>query len=383
MKNKKELSIYVISFLIIIIISIISTLNQTNETKIPFDIQNPTPNGTMALYKVLENNGTNFHKIEEYEKINDIETNDQIGIVIINPTYISKKHIDELEKSKRNIIFINTQNFNSNQIKIDKNSSFETIKNNCQIKGLNKTTQISHSLYSLKTPQNINIPFEKNQKITKCFPIKNDNKTTYSLIEYQNQNNKITYISDGSIFTNKNITKNSNASLGLNYLGQYKKIYWHIAKHELVKHPPEEIKKQLLTPPAMNNIILISIIASVLFIIHKSTRLGKVVTEKLPVVSKFEENTIGKANLYRKNNDKEYTANILRTYYFQRVLKLLGLPKQTTKEDFIKKLSDTTNIKYAEIEKAYYNQRIETIQELNMLSLTLEKIEKKVKHGKQ
>lgn len=380
MKYKKEIFTYTLLLLIVILLSVWMFKSESKLSQVPFSPDNPKENGTMALSEVLRNKGTNLQIIDSIE--DTYYASEKDAIVVINPQNIPKDRLQELEENGYNdIFFMNTYNAQFQDIEEINSSKLTEIKAQCKTESFNTETKISGSFLSLKIDEEKISDSDIEYKINKCFPIELDGETSYAYIEKISDTYKTSYIADPSIFTNKEITKSSNAAVALNLFNKYKNIYWYMPTKAEFEDPSNAAPP--LTPSWAGQIFLLICIATIFLLLAKGKRLGFVIKENLPVVVKFEETNTGKANLYRKNNDQDYTANILRTYHIQKLAKLVRINPQINKEEFIRAVSEKANIKYEDVEKILYTQETQSNEELHVLSLSLESIEKKVKDGKQ
>ncbi|QPK94628.1 hypothetical protein HCQ94_02710 [Actinomyces sp. zg-332] len=383
MKTSKDKNVYILIALLLIIAFIVSMIFNNTKSSTPYAIDNPGKNGTMALSEVLREKSTYIKTINRVSNIKNISSKEDSAIVVLNPHMIPDKKLKTIENNKvKDIIFINTANANLSNIQTTFSSSTKPITSDCTLDFLNYKTKISHSLFSL-LPKNSSDSVS-NTNLAVCFPIKGKEGTSYALIQKKNANNTLTYISDGSIFTNGQITKEGNAALALNILNKYKTVYWYLPYLEDFSSPEEkQTGVNALLPPGTYQLVILLAIATLFYLSGKSIRLGKVVEEDLPVIVKHEDIIFSKANLYRKSNDQEYTANILRRYYKKKLSKLLIINERSSLEEFTNALAKKTGSSITDLEKIFFTQPIRSNEELNILSLNLESIEKRVKDGKQ
>ncbi len=372
--SKKEFAIYLSSIIPLIIISIILTTLFSNTTsEQPYAINNPNKNGTMALIQVLKNKKIEIEKIKNYSQLTQIKNSQKTATVIVNPNYIPKKSLQKIiTKTKNDLFLLNIINYKDNNVESDFKGKVDNIKSECKFEYINNKTKISHSLTSIHTSTST----EKN--IIKCFPTTNNN---YALIINKTKKQKIFYISDASIFNNKNITSASNASLALNMFSKYQKINWYTSDIT-DQYSMKKIENNPLTPPWAKNIIIITLISAILLLISKSKRLKPIAKENNITLTRSTDTTTGKANLYKKNNDQNYVAEIIRIYYLEKIKKILHLNNKLEKNEIIRILSNKINTKYEDLEKIFYTQPINSNEELTILSINLESIEQKVKNGK-
>jgi hypothetical protein len=124
--------------------------------------------------------------------------------------------------------------------------------------------------------------------------------------------------------TNRYLDEDGNAALALGLLGHHPDLIWYRPVPETVASeatPITELLPRWIAPFAWQ------LLAAALFAAWwRARRLGRVVTEPLPVVVRATETTEGRARLYRRGRARGHAADTLREAAATRLRHRLGLP---------------------------------------------------------
>ncbi|GGU33644.1 DUF4350 domain-containing protein [Lentzea flava] len=133
----------------------------------------------------------------------------------------------------------------------------------------------------------------------------------------------VTTIGFSSIFTNRDLDEEGNAALALALLGQYDRLVWYLPS---AADRSQQKSFTDLIPDGWKFGAWQLGIAAVVIALWRARRLGRVVTEPLPVVVRAAETVEGRARLYRRSHASGHAASVLRQASRDRLAGLLGLP---------------------------------------------------------
>lgn len=141
--------------------------------------------------------------------------------------------------------------------------------------------------------------------------------------------------------TNRYLDQEGNAALVLNLLGHHPDLIWYRPVAEELPEgqavPLSELLPDWVVPVAVQLGI-----AAVLVAWWRGRRLGRVVTEPLPVVIRAAEATEGRARLYRRGRARGHAAATLREAAAGRLQRRLGLPPDTESAALVAAVADRT-----------------------------------------
>ncbi|MEU0881642.1 DUF4350 domain-containing protein [Lentzea sp. NPDC005914] len=133
----------------------------------------------------------------------------------------------------------------------------------------------------------------------------------------------VTKIGFGAIFTNRDVDEEGNASLALSLLGQHERLVWYMPS---AADRSQQKSFTDLVPDGWKFGAWQLAVAAVVIALWRARRLGRVVTEPLPVVVRAAETVEGRARLYRGSHASSHAASVLRQASRDRLAPLLGLP---------------------------------------------------------
>jgi hypothetical protein len=177
---------------------------------------------------------------------------------------------------------------------------------------------------------------------TTCFPPGDDASTgAYGIAVRDGR--RVVVITDASLMTNARLAEDGNAALLLRALGHHERLTWYVPSFN-------ETGLEIPSGPALGDLLprgalvvgaqlLVVVLALALW---RGRRLGRVVTEPLPVTVRSSETTRGRARLYRRSRSLGHAAAGLRAGAARRAAARLGLPRSAGATDVIDALARAT-----------------------------------------
>ncbi|HET6151946.1 MAG TPA: DUF4350 domain-containing protein [Marmoricola sp.] len=137
----------------------------------------------------------------------------------------------------------------------------------------------------------------------------------------------VTLLGSADLLTNEQITHADNAAIALRLLGQNPRLIWYVPDPR-DQVAGDAVPFHTLLPHWLGPASLLAVIALIALILWRGRRLGRLVTEPLPVVITAIESTRSRGRLYRKAGDRAHAAAALRRATRVRIADHLGLPRQ-------------------------------------------------------
>lgn len=135
-------------------------------------------------------------------------------------------------------------------------------------------------------------------------------------------------------FTNRYLDQHGNASLVLGLLGRHAEVIWYRpVPEDFAGAQPQPLSE--LFPDWVIPAVWQVGIAALLAVWWRARRIGRVVSEPLPVVVPAAEATEGRARLYRRGRAREHAATTLREATSQRLRRRLALPPDAGAEALV------------------------------------------------
>ena len=190
---------------------------------------------------------------------------------------------------------------------------------------------------------------------------------------------RVTAIGDARVLANGTITDAGNAALALRMLGRHQDLTWYIPS--LSDTGSDTTSAPGLTDllPPITRVLALQLLLIVLVAgIWRARRLGRVVTEQLPVTVRSAETTRGRGRLYRRSRSYGHAAAALRAGAAARAAHRLGLPRSAGAHAVIDALALATGRASDEIAQLLYGPPPTDDAGLAQLARRLDELESEV-----
>lgn len=158
----------------------------------------------------------------------------------------------------------------------------------------------------------------------------------------------VTVVGFGAAATNRRLRDDDHAGILVRMLGATPHVVWlHAAAEDLVDNPPSDDEQ--VWPTWIGPAALLLGLAVVVLGLARGRRLGRLVTEPLPVVVRAVEATESRAELYRAATDRPRAAVVLRRATAVRLAQRLGVPEAAPPDVLVPVVADATGLSTAEV----------------------------------
>jgi hypothetical protein len=131
----------------------------------------------------------------------------------------------------------------------------------------------------------------------------------------------------GGILQNESVVQQANAAAAIRLLGGSDRLVWYHPGAADAADAATGQPKGLRLPDWFDPLVTLLAFGVALLALIRGRRLGRVVTEPLPVVVRASETTEGRGRLYRRANERARSVEILRAGTIRRLSHRLGLPR--------------------------------------------------------
>jgi hypothetical protein len=136
---------------------------------------------------------------------------------------------------------------------------------------------------------------------------------------------ELTVLADPGLLRNDRLAADGTAALALGLLGGHERVVWYLpSPGDAALSGGDESLYDLLPPGWIFGAAQAGV-AVLLLALWRARRLGRVVTEPLPVTVRAAETVEGRARLYRRSGAADHAARALRGAALDRILPALGL----------------------------------------------------------
>jgi len=144
-----------------------------------------------------------------------------------------------------------------------------------------------------------------------------------ALVQVQADGRTVVVLGGRDAFTNDDLADEGNAALTMNLLGGHSRLVWFRALPEGAPVDQQRSIDELLPEGWLWATYMLGV-AAVLAVAWRARRLGRVVTEPLPVTVRAAEAVEGRARLYRRARARGHAADVLRDATRARIAGLVG-----------------------------------------------------------
>jgi hypothetical protein len=158
---------------------------------------------------------------------------------------------------------------------------------------------------------------------TTCFPDKSDGGGAMVSLPGAAGRPPVILLGDDTLISNGTILDSDNAAIALHLFGQTDHLIWYVPS--LADVAPSESSSRAIAPLWFGPGVAVATSAVVFLCLWRGRRLGRLVTEPLPVIVRAVETTESRGRMYRKSHDRTRALAVLELATRRRLTAYLGL----------------------------------------------------------
>ncbi len=158
---------------------------------------------------------------------------------------------------------------------------------------------------------------------TTCFPDKIDGGGAMVNLPAATGRPALTLLGDDALITNGAILDADNAAISLHLFGHTNHLVWYVPS--LADITAADTTSRSMAPPWFQPALVLAGSAVLLLCLWRGRRLGRLVTEPLPVVVRAVETTESRGRMYRRSRDRARALAVLQLATRRRLAAYLGL----------------------------------------------------------
>lgn len=159
---------------------------------------------------------------------------------------------------------------------------------------------------------------------TVCFPAEGQAAGSYLVVDGPR---RVVALGDPAVLTNAELARQGHAALALRMLGRHDQLTWYVPSPSDFGQPAGGPGLSDLLPPWAGAVGLQLLVVAAVAGLWRGRRLGRLVTEPLPVTVRAAETTRGRGRLYRRSRSYGHAAAALRAGVATRSAARVGLPR--------------------------------------------------------
>lgn len=294
--------------LLLVAVSVFVATRPTSSS-IPRDPDSPGPGGGQAMARVLADQGVEVTPVRRLDDLLAMPADQQTTVFVANPDGLKPGQLqtvlDHFSTAHRVVVLAASPNDLDGRV-----GGGDGSQTGCTIAwldGLRAAPQSQDQTYS---------PRAAGQQ--HCLATDNG----YLAVTLDD---RVVLLGATGAVTNDSVLRGDNAAIGLRALGSSQRLLWLSADLGSVQSDDEQ-GGGLPWPAWWRPALLLVGGATVALMLWRGRRLGRLVREPLPVVVPAQETTTARARLYRKAQDTDRAARVLRAATRARLSAYLGDP---------------------------------------------------------
>ena len=167
------------------------------------------------------------------------------------------------------------------------------------------------------------LPTRGESAATTCFPDKSDGGGAMVTLAAIAGRPRLTLLGDTSLIANRTILQADNAAIALRLFGHTDRLIWYVPS--VADIAAADSTSRSIAPSWLQPGAVLAASAFVLLCLWRGRRLGRLVTEPLPVIVRAVETTESRGRMYRKSRDRARALAVLQLATRRRLAAYLGL----------------------------------------------------------
>jgi len=332
-----------VAAVVIILAALITALTAANtDDRRRLGPGNPAPDGSRALVQVLRRQG-----VEVREMLRSADavaaTTARSTLVVTNTQLLGSEQLDRLlADDAPNLVLIEPDEFTLSRLAPDLRTGghAEALVQDpgCENAAARAagSARAGGYLYSRRS-----MPIDGPGASGICYRASNSDDGSY--VSLDTPRRTVTVIGQSDLLTNEYLGTEGNAALALWTLGEQPSLIWYTPDPlELATSGSDQPTLSELLPDWVIWVIVQLFIATAVTMLWRARRLGRLVTEPLPVVVRAAETQEGRARLYRQASARGRAAATLRTSSLRRLAGRLAAPSGTTPDQLVVLVAEAT-----------------------------------------
>ncbi len=317
-------------------VALISSLLTARTSAVPLAPDNPGDAGARALAQILRDQGVRIEYVRSLGAA-VAEARDGTTLLVTSTDTLFGAQLDELAQVEADLVLIDPVGYHLEQltggsIGIGTSADGGPQTAQCDDPDAQAAEEIAATGGTLVAGSS--------DAIT-CFPGGNgDAGGSYAVVDQPNR--RVAVIGDAELMTNAHLAENGNAALLLRTLGHHEVLIWYVPSYTDTSTSGAGPGLGDLLPPWFGALFLQVLLVVLALTLWRGRRLGRVVTEPLPVTVRAAETTLGRGRLYRRARSRGHAGAALRAGTARRAAARVGLPRSAGATDVIDALARAT-----------------------------------------
>lgn len=329
------------------------TLLAPSGSNAPLAIDNPGPDGAMALAEVLKAQGIDVRAVDTLQDAH--EQLDGAGtLVIATYSFLTWDQVASIADYPGPVVWLEPDSYTLEEIDPALSATWDydvpedqrlNISSGCALPTPARAASVNAS------PSRI-VVVTGTPGFVVCFGTEGVDSGVY-VHQERTGKESAALIADAGIFINEHVAKAGNAALAVGLLGTRDRLVWYTGAAwddtTLSSEQGASDYYEPTAPPWLAPAMLAAVLTALLAALWQGRRFGSLVTEPLPLVVRASEATQGRARLYRRSGARDHALAALRAGAATRLASRLALPRSASKEELIAVVASASSRSSAEV----------------------------------
>ncbi len=304
----------------------VSSLLQARTSTTPYAPDNPGDGGARALAQILQDQGVDIRYVRSVDRAVALAAEGTTLLVTPDTWMLEPDDLDRLADVPADVVLVDTS---SAAVSTFTGGSVAFLWEDARGPGDAACDDVD-ALAAERVSQATGGLVARSSDVAVCFPAATAGggspSGTYAVLQGEH---RVTVVAEPRLMTNAELDLAGNAALMLRALGRHETLVWLVPDPMASLGTPSLGDLFLLSAlPDWTPVLLLQLgVLLVALAVWRGRRLGRIVTEPLPVVVRASEAAIGRGRLYQRARSYGHAAAALRAGAAGRTAGRLGLPR--------------------------------------------------------
>jgi hypothetical protein len=336
------------------------------------DPGNPAPEGGQALSQILAAHGVQVHRVTRSDQMLS-QASDGATVLVTRSSTLATRQWDRLRRVPGPLVLVEpddpTLGLLAPAITTADTAGDSVLDPQCSAPDAQDAgaALAGHLLYEPRAGTNVTV----------CYPSPGDpgNPSRGSYLVADQGERAVTVIGQGDVLTNGALGHEGNAALALGTLGDRSDLVWYLPDPLESGQIGERQSLRELLPPVVWWVLVQLGLVVLLIMLWRGRRMGRLVSEPLPVVVQAAETQLGRARLYRQAHARGRAADTLRTAALRRLAHRLSAPDSATPGQLVQLVAEAVGRPEQEVGRVLLGPPPQSDLELVELADQLDQLE--------
>lgn len=308
---------------------------QTSATGLAPD--NPGPMGSRALAQILEAQGVDITYVRTSGEA--LEAADEGSTLLVTGTYLlTPEQVEDLAATPADLVVVEPEGWDVATLT---GSAVSDVYGEGE--GDRPAACDDPDARAARTIESGGFGFvSSDPAVEVCFPTDDGSRAGAYAALQEPDGRRVVLLDENLLMTNERLAEDGNAALMLRALGHNEDLVWYVPSLTDTGGAVTGPALADVTPRWFGPVALLGLLLVLALAVWRGRRLGRVVTEPLPVVVRAAEATVGRGRLYRRTRSRGHAAAALRAGTARRAAARLGLPRTAGAPEVIDALARAT-----------------------------------------